>query len=592
MTMLTAVRRVLGRLRAIWRCQRGVTGMELVAGVAALFALYAAYEVFTRKVPALQAELIQLKPCLAKVSAAIEGLKCRYGEYESGLPCETPNAKFLGFPQGLEIVANDPTNITFEECKAEMARFSDKIKQGNHATITKLTEQINEYQQLFGKCAITSKFREGTAGVPYQDVVEAYIPFSSVPATGQIAVTGLRPGGGGFKSTKAPNWIGSVNVPTVFGIEEAGTESQVTVTATTMALAPRAPDGVACYPGSEPVDSRCVYVVRPDGTCPAGLTPGADNRCFFSCTTPAKAIGWKAPPPAKVDAFTVTPNAIDKGSKDPVTLSWVVSNSDSVGINQGVGDFSANPTKTTNGSVTLNPPPDQSTTWTLLALGPGGKSSASATATLVVKESAATVAITSPQPNAQILDFSVVVSGVITPVPDEAHRKAQILVNGAFLAEATINAAGQFSAGAPLQNTIGLSDLIVFGSPAVGVTSCGPASAPITLGAFAPNGAKNLIRVIVPLASGSASSSVQVEHVISVNRFGVVWGGGCGPAPSQNNALGIVVRDGEASTPVGSVLCGFPGPAHCTDIATITVGTSVGSKVVTQTWTADINSCL
>jgi hypothetical protein len=584
--------RMLGRLRTLWRCQRGVTGVELIVGLAALWALYTGYEVYTRKVPALQAELLQLKPCLQKVNAAIEGIKCTYGKYEGDLPCEDKNAKFLGFPDGLQIVANDPVNVTFEECKAEMARFSDKVKQGNHTAISKLTDQINEYQKLVGQCSITSSFRPGTAGVAYKDSFQAYIPFSSsVAATGQVAVAGPRPGSGGFRSTTAPNWIGDVNVPAAFGVDDAGTESQVTVKATTVALAPKADNGIDCYPGSESDGSRCVYVVRPDGTCPAGLTPGEGNRCYFSCTTPPKPIAWKAPPPAKVDAFQVTPTSIEKGSKDPVTLSWVVSNTESVSINQGAGDFPADATKTTSGSITLNPPPDKTTTWTLLALGPGGKSSASDTATLVVTESAFTVAITSPTANEQILDSGVTVSGIITPVPDPAHRKAQILVNGAFVADADIKADGTFAGRTFLQNTIDLSDLIVFGSPAVGVTSCGPASAPITLGAFTANGAKNLIRVIVPLASGSASSSVQVEHVISVSRFGVSWGGGCGPAPSQDNALGIVVRDGEASKPVGAVLCGFPGPAHCSDIATITVGTSVGSKVVTQSWTADINSC-
>ncbi|MGH6691572.1 MAG: hypothetical protein ACREF4_12945, partial [Gammaproteobacteria bacterium] len=150
---------VLARLRAIWRCQRGFGLVELAAGAAAFLALYAAYEVYTKKVPALQGDFLQLKPCRLKVAAAIEGLKCAYGQFEDGQPCEDKKAKFLGFPSDLKLPANDPVNVTFEECKAEMAKFSEKVKQGNHTAIAALSAQIDEHRKLFGQCALTSTFR-------------------------------------------------------------------------------------------------------------------------------------------------------------------------------------------------------------------------------------------------------------------------------------------------------------------------------------------------------------------------------------------------------------------------------------------------
>jgi hypothetical protein len=52
-----------------------------------------------------------------------------------------------------------------------------------------------------------------------------------------------------------------------------------------------------------------------------------------------------------------------------------------------------------------------------------------------------------------------------------------------------------------------------------------------------------------------------------------------------------VVAADQDPVQVGRVTCGFrflDGPLNCTDVATITVGTSVGTKVVGQQWIANI----
>jgi hypothetical protein len=203
------------------------------------------------------------------------------------------------------------------------------------------------------------------------------------------------------------------------------------------------------------------------------------------------------------------------------------------------------------------------------------------------------VTISSPAANDTILDNGVTVSGSITPVPDAMHRTAQILVNGAFLSSATIDASGNFSGRTALMNTIQLSDITLFGPAAVSVTSCGSRGADIGAVANPANGSKNLIRVVVPLANGSVSASVTVEHAVSLNAFRVNWGGDAdcvGPPQNDPPCCAPYLFAGLA-VPVGTVRCGFGGPVHCSGVATITVDTSVGSKTATESWTANINSC-
>jgi len=579
---------------AIWRCERGVGVGEVVVLAALVAAAIAALAPFvTKKAPSLQAGFNEILPCQRIVNAAVAGLQSNYGNHKQP---DDPNSEFTGFPPGLQVPANDASVVAIKDCKTKLDQFNDSIKSGNYRALNEIGEQIDSVSAIIGTCKFEDDFSlaAGTAGIEYSDLVLALIPFASgLQATGQAVATGAAAGSGGMQSSGDQNkvWTGNIKIPAAASLNAAGGTSSVIVRAQTAALVPKAADG-SCAGASIQDGNYCVQIAQGDGTCPPGQILDG-GRCFASCTTVnSREIQWKAPPPAKVNSFIVSPNEIDKGSTQPVTLSWVVNNTESVSINQGAGAFPSNPTKEgIQGQLTLNPPPQESTTWTLLALGVQGRSSDSKAATLVVKDNVpAAVAITSPAANEQILDFSVTVSGVVRPVPDADHLTAQIWVNGALLNTTKINGDGTFSALAPLQNTIGLSDLKVLGPPAISVTQCGPEAAAISVGAFPVNGSRNGIRVVVPLASGSVSAGVSVEHVVLVYSFQVVWGGSCGSAPNQNNSLGFVVRDGQP-TSVGSVNCGFNGPAHCSDIAQITVLTSVGSKVVNESWTANIDSC-
>jgi hypothetical protein len=352
----------------------------------------------------------------------------------------------------------------------------------------------------------------------------------------------------------------------------------------------------ACPANTNPVPgtSVCEILTGGDGTCPAGLTPSG-GKCYIACATPAfpKAILWKIPDPPKILAFTVSPTEIIKGSTDTVTLSYNIENAASASISPGVGEIITDPKGATGVRTTVvNPTPQSTTKWTLSATGVNAAVTTAAQAELTVKPdpSKTSVAIVAPTDKAQIADFTVTVSGVVTPVPPPEFRKAQLLVNGGLMNEVPIDAGGNFAGAVPLMNTIALGDILVVGSAAVGVTSCGPISSLISMSApFAQ--ANNGIRVVVPLPGGSASALAGVEHVVRVSSFRVDWAQTCGPAPSKNESPGSVLRAAQPAVPVGTVDCGVGGPTHCTDTATITVATSVGQKIVPQAWTINVDSC-
>ncbi len=86
-----------------------------------------------------------------------------------------------------------------------------------------------------------------------------------------------------------------------------------------------------------------------------------------------KTVVEKAPePPPKptIDRFTAEPSTVTQGS--PSTLRWSISSATDISIDQGIGTLTA-----ANGSRTVTPSVD--TTYTLVAKGLGGTSSASVT---------------------------------------------------------------------------------------------------------------------------------------------------------------------------------------------------------------------
>jgi hypothetical protein len=202
------------------------------------------------------------------------------------------------------------------------------------------------------------------------------------------------------------------------------------------------------------------------------------------------------------------------------------------------------------------------------------------------------VSIASPAPNTKTSEFGVDVTGTVSPVPDANHRKAQILVNGAFLTEATIDASGNFAARTALMETLVRDDVVIVGDPNVPVNTCGAKSAPIAVSLLRPQKPLNSIRVIVPLGDGqSAQASVGgIEHVLRVTSFSYTWAGNCGPG-SKNESPGRVIAVGDAPVPVGTVDCGFNAPITCTGLVNLAIGTSVGQFTPVQTWNVAIQSC-
>jgi len=82
------------------------------------------------------------------------------------------------------------------------------------------------------------------------------------------------------------------------------------------------------------------------------------------------------PPPAKpsISQFAVEPSTIQRGQS--ATLRWDVSNATEISINQGIGSVQATGTRQVF--------PNDSTTYTLTAKGPGGADSRSATVAVTV----------------------------------------------------------------------------------------------------------------------------------------------------------------------------------------------------------------
>lgn len=83
--------------------------------------------------------------------------------------------------------------------------------------------------------------------------------------------------------------------------------------------------------------------------------------CKSSSTTPTPVK------PPTINSFNVSPSSIWQG--DMATLSWSVSNADSVSIDQGIGSVALSGNKSIS--------PDRDTTYTLTAKGTGGSRNAS-----------------------------------------------------------------------------------------------------------------------------------------------------------------------------------------------------------------------
>jgi len=581
------------RWSALWRDERGFAVFELAASLGILSVALATAWALSGKGAAVQAALGPIRQCQATVAAAKEEIQKEFGQFND-------KGVFTGYLPGTQINENDPRVTAIRSCEATLASFNASVQAGNRAALDDLRGQMNEATQAVASCTITDPLTAGVPGETYSAPVIAHIPFATgSPSEGTITATGAAAGGGTFTFTVPPRWTGNITIPGEASKDAGGKTSEVSATASTPALVtPNPPGSGQRCPGASIEDGdRCVQIVRLDGTCPAGQIK-KDGRCYVSCTTNSMPLQWKFPAAPEV-VLQVEPKEITKGSTQKVSLRWVISNAKSATLAPDIGGpIATDVKKAVAAEKVFGITPQNTTTWTLTAQGLSPHGSVSASATLTVKPAspqATTVTITTPSADENIFEAGVTVSGVVSPVPDADHRKAQILVNGAFLSEATIGNAGNFAARTSLQNLVQLGSVKLFGTPSVGVNKCGSLAESIGVAVDQAEGARNLIRVVVPLAEGhSASSSVTVVHGIVVNRFQVNWAGGCGPAPSQDSTLSLKVATNQSSVEVGKVFCGFrftSGSVHCSDTATISVGTSVGTKVVTQAWRADIDSC-
>ena len=95
-----------------------------------------------------------------------------------------------------------------------------------------------------------------------------------------------------------------------------------------------------------------------------------------TAATAAQAEVPPPPPPPKVSIaqFTAEPSTIQRGQS--ATLSWEAGNATDISINQGVGTVQARGNRQVF--------PNDTTTWTLTAKGPGGTDSRSATVNVTV----------------------------------------------------------------------------------------------------------------------------------------------------------------------------------------------------------------
>ena len=277
---------------AFWRGERGFTVSGLIGAAIALIAVIAAYEGVTKKVPALQAAFGPLKNCKALVKGAVDGAIFNYAEKEEdGITPKKDASGNVIFPPGLNIPENDPSVVALRQCQAIQQTFSDSVKAGNFQGIEDLNNQINTVLQFVGKCAITTNFRDGVAGINYGDVFQATINFSagSQSIGSAVSVTGAAAGGGSFRSTNSPEWIGDVAVSADASRNAAGQTSDVIMTARTPALVPKNPQG--CPGASIEDNGQCVQIVQLDGTCPPGQLKDGDLASRLAPPPPSRSLG-------------------------------------------------------------------------------------------------------------------------------------------------------------------------------------------------------------------------------------------------------------------------------------------------------------
>jgi hypothetical protein len=306
----------------------------------------------------------------------------------------------------------------------------------------------------------------------------------------------------------------------------------------------------------------------------------------------AVAFQWKFDPP-KIVGFTKTPtNKIQPGTK--VTLKSVTQNARDVDIN---GTAVGNPL----GVMEVSP--SETTLYTLTAVStnpatPNVSSKDTATLTVEVDKSSFAITLSGGGPLNETTDFSVTVSGQVTPAPP-AGTLVSIKVNTVPVATVGVDGGGGYVATVTLPKTMppGTLQLINGGTS---VSQCGDPSS----GVFLDNNATaadvtNSFEAAVVKAGGGTNSNaatLNITHAVKVTSDALVtWTGQCA-GPNQN--LGGKGRIMTFGVPISfdPITCSLqcspvgqpPLKLSCSPVARVTVSTTVGSLFKDGTWDIQI----
>ncbi|HEV8717382.1 MAG TPA: hypothetical protein VGX03_31750, partial [Candidatus Binatia bacterium] len=290
-------------------------------------------------------------------------------------------------------------------------------------------------------------------------------------------------------------------------------------------------------------------------------------------------------PKPKITSFSANPDEIAPGQSS--TLSWAITDATSASIDQGVGAVDPK-----SGSTTVSP--EQKTTYTLTATGPGGNADPkSVTVRVESKPQTYTITLASSGGGNLATTDEVTVDGTVSPAPP-AGTVVALGVNGTPVGTVSVDSSGFFVAVVPLQNKTTFADLLLFNDD-VSVTECGPAVSPVDLwNSTTQAQTQNSIEAAVVASGGGQASniaSVVIYHGVRVIDAQVAWGGEC-PGPFKDFGGGAVLGPGDFVT-LGYAECGVPCPppsdgVFCTATANATVVTTVGELEASGFWLVDV----
>jgi hypothetical protein len=529
----------LGRLaRGVWRSERGevVSGVLLAAAAILVFlgGISTGLSVVARE---------RLNQCISDVVTASRSLQARYA-VDAVVPQDDPDVLIIqGCKQLARDTARDPALI------------------GVSGPAKNLSNLVDQGLEHVGKCTIAAVTpADPEAGITAGLFVDADIPLAG-PTTTVTATTHV--GGAQFVGSMGGATLGcchgTIGVPLAASANAAGEASEVVVTA------------------------RAIVTPGPTGCIPPSTLEG--GQCVLACSTPPFNVVWKKARLPEINAFTLQPSTIDlSGPPVPaIIVAWDVSGAKSVTITH-VG-------KVADKGSSLESAPDKDTDYTLTAVGARPEDTKTVTRTLkVIDNRQLAVTLTSPSGNSTVTNTSVGVTGKVTPAPSTAgSMTGTISVNGVAVGPVTIDGGGNFTGSAQLQKVMTLASLTLT-NPSPTIQVCGNQARTVTVGTNASQAdVTNVVTVTVTDGTRQGSASATVFHAVRLNTFQGEWQGCVGDNP--NVSLGATLGGGGQPVSVGQLTCGCtqaPLGCHVACAVKATVGTSVGTKESTATWTLDV----